>query len=104
MRKADAGPVVFVLLLALVNGVAEELFFRGVLIDATLHRGVRVAAAVSTVVYTAVTAVGGNTALTVAAVVMGTVFAVTRLWSRGVLVPTIVHLVWSTLMILALPR
>ena len=29
LRKADTGPVVAVLALALVNGVAEELFFRG---------------------------------------------------------------------------
>jgi membrane protease YdiL (CAAX protease family) len=104
LRKADSGPVVFVLALALVNGVAEELFFRGVLVDLTLHLGSVAAVSISTTVYVAVTAVGGNNALTAAALVMGAVFAIERVVSRGLLVPIVTHLVWSTLMILALPR
>jgi len=104
LRKADAGPVALVLVLALVNGVAEELFFRGVIVDVTLRFGDVAAVVISTAIYSAVTAVGGNTALTLAAVIMGTVFAIERVVSRGLLVPIITHLAWSTLMILALPR
>jgi len=104
LRKADAGPVLLVLILALVNGVAEELFFRGVLIDATIHFGNAAAIAISTATYVGVTAVGGNNALTAAALVMGVVFAIERVVSRGLLVSIVTHLVWSTLMILALPR
>ena len=104
LRKADAGPVLLVLALALVNGVAEELFFRGVLIDATIHLGNGAAVAISTATYVGVTAVGGNNALTAAALVMGLVFAVERILSRGLLTAIVTHLVWSTLMILALPR
>jgi membrane protease YdiL (CAAX protease family) len=104
LRKADAGPVLFVLALALVNGVAEELFFRGLVIDVTMHFGSVSAVLISTALYVGVTAVGGNNALTAAALVMGTVFAIERVVSRGLLVPILTHLAWSTLMILALPR
>ena len=101
LRKADAGSLWLVLVVALVNGVAEELFFRGALIDVLRTRHVVL---VSVAVYVGVTAVAGNTALTLAAAVMGTVFAVERVVTRGLLAPITTHLVWSTLMILALPR
>lgn len=103
LRKADAGPVVAVLAVALVNGVAEELFFRGALVDVTGTRQRR-SYVLAVVVYVVVTSVSGNTALTVAAVVMGVVFAVERWWTGGVATPIATHLVWSTLMILAFPR
>jgi membrane protease YdiL (CAAX protease family) len=103
LRKADGGPVVAVLAVALLNGVAEELFFRNTLIVA-LGTQRRRAYLVAFVLYVVVTAVSGNTALTLAAVVMGAVFAIER-WRTGNLVaPVATHLVWSTLMILAFPR
>jgi membrane protease YdiL (CAAX protease family) len=101
LGKADAGPVAAVLALALVNGIAEELFFRGVLVDAI---GGRRAALLAVVVYVGVTAVAGNTALTLAAIVMGTVFVVERMRTSALTASITTHLVWSTLMILALPR
>ena len=101
LGKADAGPVAAVLVLALVNGVAEELFFRGSLVDVSVARAPYI---VSTAVYVAVTAVAGNTALTLAAAVMGTVFASERRVSRGLVASILTHLVWSTLIILLLPR
>lgn len=101
LRKADGGSMAFVITLALVSGVAEELFFRGALL-AILP--VRRAAVLSVVVYVAVTAVTGNTALTVAAIVMGTVFAIERAVTGGLAASITTHVVWSTLMILALPR
>ncbi|MCU1365044.1 MAG: hypothetical protein JWN39_683 [Ilumatobacteraceae bacterium] len=105
LGKADSGSLFWVLALALVNAIAEEMFFRGTLIDALSRRnGPGVSAALSVVLYVAVTAVGGNTALTVAALVMGTVFVAERVLTRGLLAPIVTHLIWSTLVILLLPR
>ena len=52
LGKADAGPLALVLLVALVNGAAEEVFFRGALHSAF---GGRNAARDATVVYVLVT-------------------------------------------------
>jgi membrane protease YdiL (CAAX protease family) len=104
LARADAGPLAAVLTLALMNGVAEELFFRGLVVDRAHHWSPRGRAAVAIVLYVAVTAVAGNVALTLASVVMGVVFAITRLWRDGLAAPIAVHVVWSTLMLLALPR
>ena len=101
LDKADTGPVVAVLALALVNGVAEELFFRGVLVEAI---GGRRSAVLSVIVYVGVTAVAGNTALTIAALVMGVVWAAERLFTNARTASIVTHVVWSTLMILLLPR
>ncbi len=103
LRKADAGPLAAVLAVALVNAVAEELFFRGALVVA-LGPSARRTYAVALVVYVVVTAVGGNTALVLAAVVMGAVFVVERSWTGSLAAPVATHLVWSTLMIVAFPR
>jgi CAAX protease family protein len=40
----------------------------------------------------------------VAAAAMGTVFMLERLATRGILAPTLTHVTWSTLMLLAIPR
>lgn len=101
LSKADTGSVIAVLALALINGVAEELFFRGVLVEAI---GGRRAAVLSVVIYVAVTAVAGNTALTLAALVMCVVWTAERVYTGGRTAPITTHIVWSTLMILALPR
>jgi membrane protease YdiL (CAAX protease family) len=103
LDKADAGPSVLIAAVALLNGVAEELFFRGSLVDALgEHRAA--AHVISFVTYVAVTALVGNTALTVAAIVMGAVLAGER-WVTGALyAPIATHVVWSALIIVALPR
>jgi uncharacterized protein len=101
LATADAGPTALVLFVALVNGVGEELFFRGALHAALEPHRPAVAA---TIVYVAVTAATGNIALVIAAVVMGALFSLERLSTRGVLAPMVTHLTWSTLMVLALPR
>jgi membrane protease YdiL (CAAX protease family) len=89
------------LVVALVNGAGEELFFRGALHAALEpHRP----AITSTIVYVGVTAATGNVALVIAAALMGTVFSLERLSTRGVIAPMATHLTWSTLMVLALPR
>ncbi len=101
LATADAGSTALVLFVALVNGAGEELFFRGALHAALEpHRP----AITTTIVYVAVTAATGNVALVIAAVVMGVLFTLERLSTRGVLAPMVTHLTWSTLMVLALPR
>jgi uncharacterized protein len=101
MATADAVPIGFVLLVALVNGAGEELFFRGALHAALeSHRP----AIATTTVYVVVTAATGNIALVIAAAVVGTLFSLERLSTRGVVAPMVTHLTWSTLMVLALPR
>jgi uncharacterized protein len=101
LATADAGPIAVVLFVAIVNGVGEELFFRGAL-HAALET--HLPAIATTIVYVCVTAATGNVALVIAAAVMGIVFSLERLSTRGVLAPIVTHLTWSTLMVLALPR
>jgi membrane protease YdiL (CAAX protease family) len=101
LGKADAGPFALVLAIALLNAVAEECFFRGALYAALESHGPVV---FTTVVYVAVTATTGNLALVAAAVVMGSVFALERRATRSVLASLVTHAVWSTLILVALPR
>lgn len=100
LATADAGPTALVLAIAVVNAVAEERFFRGALPVALVgdHR-----AAVATAVYVLVTVATVSVALVVAAAAMGTVFMLERLATRGILAPTLTHVTWSTLMLLAIP-
>lgn len=101
LATADAGPMMLILVVALVNGVAEELFFRGA-IHAALEP--RRPALTSTIVYVAATAATGNVALVAAAVVIGSILSLERLSTRSVLAPMITHVTWSTLVLLVLPR
>ena len=101
LGKADAGALGLVLGLALTNAVAEEVFFRGALHAAV---GDRRAPVVATGIYVLVTVASLNAALVAAAAVMGTVFTLERLATRGILAPIVTHLTWSALMLLALPR
>lgn len=101
LRTADSSTIGLVLTLACVNAVAEELFFRGTLIDAA--RG-RFAMTVGVVPYVLATVPSGNIALIIAAAVMGTVFAGLRLRTGALTASITTHLMWSCLMILAFPR
>ena len=101
LDTAEAGPLAVVLLIALASGAAEELFFRGALHAALEPHHPAIA---TTILYVAVTAATGNLALVIAAAVMGVVFSLERLSTRGVLAPMVTHLTWSTLMVLALSR
>ena len=80
LTKADAGPAVLVLTVALVNGVGEELFFRGALFSAL---GSHNPVAGTVVIYVAVTATTGNIALLFAATAMGIIFSLQRARQRG---------------------
>jgi len=100
LEHSKQGSLWLIVVITLVNGVAEELFFRGALYTA-LGRFFPVA--VSTVLYVAATLASGNPMLGVAAVILGTVCAFERRATGGVLAPAITHLIWGLVMVLALP-
>lgn len=94
-----------VLVVALVNGVAEEAFFRGAVYNAVgPGRTTARTTVLATAAYVAVTAATGNVALIVAAIVMGMVFGLERAITGSVLAPIVTHLTWTTLMLTVLPR
>jgi uncharacterized protein len=97
---ADKGSLALVLGITLLTGIAQECFFRGALYSA-LGRFYPVA--ISTLLYTAATLASGNLMLGVAAVILGTVCALERRATGGVLAPILTHFWWSVLMVLAMP-
>jgi membrane protease YdiL (CAAX protease family) len=92
------GPLV--LATVVVNGVAEEVFFRGALYDAVAPRH---PVALSTAAYALVTCATRNPALVLAGVVMGALFARQRQTTGGIQAPVLTHVTWSTLMVWLLP-
>ncbi|OMC12110.1 CPBP family intramembrane glutamic endopeptidase [Mycobacterium sp. SP-6446] len=97
---AHHGSLWAIMAITLINGVAEEVFFRGALYSALgRHRP----AVISTVLYVAAIMASGNAVLGFAAIVLGTVCALERRASGGVLAPMLTHLVWGLIMVLALP-
>jgi membrane protease YdiL (CAAX protease family) len=89
-----------IVVITLVNGVAEEIFFRGALYTAL---GRYHPLLISTLLYTCATLASGNPMLGFAAIILGTVCALERRASGGVLAPVLTHLVWGLIMVLALP-
>jgi uncharacterized protein len=101
LEFADYGPLLLVTFITVINGLAEEMFFRGALYTA-LGRFRPVL--VSTVLYVIATAVTtGNPMLGFAAIVLGTVCAYERRITGGVLAPMLTHFFWGLVMVLALP-
>jgi hypothetical protein len=100
LAHAQQGNFTVVAILALLNGLAEEVFFRGALFAAI---GRRHPIPVSTVIYALVTIATGNFVLVFAAALMGTLFGLQRRASGGIMAPMITHVIWSTIMLLALP-
>ena len=97
---AKAGNIVLVAVITLVNGVAEELFFRGALFAAI---GVKHPVLISTIVYALATIAGGNPVLVFAAAVLGLVTGLQRRAGGGVLAPILTHVTWSMAMLFLLP-
>ena len=91
---------VALVLVTLLAGIGEELFFRGAVYAAALDRHPVV---VSTAVHALVTLVAGNPLLVVAAVVLGVLAGGQRRLSGGVGAPILVHLLWSVGMVVLLP-
>jgi uncharacterized protein len=97
---ARLGNLWIILVITLVNGIAEELFFRGALFAAI---GVWHPVLISTVLYASATIAGGNPVLVFAAVVLGTVVALQRRASGGILAPILTHITWSLSLLFVLP-
>lgn len=100
LEYANHGSLLLVVVITLVNGFAEELFFRGALYTAL---GAFHPVLISTLLYTVVTSASGNPMLGFAAIILGTVCAWERRATGGVLAPVLTHVVWGLIMVLALP-
>ncbi|HEV7192514.1 MAG TPA: NAD(P)H-binding protein [Jatrophihabitantaceae bacterium] len=100
LDHARHGSLPLVVALTVANGIAEEIFFRGAVFAAV---GRRHPVRVTTIVYALVTVASGNAMLVFAALTVGTLFAVERLRTGGVLASSITHVTWSLVMLLALP-
>ena len=100
LRYTDQGSWRLTMTVALVGGIAEELFYRGALYTAL---GRYHPALVSTIVYVAATLASGNPMLGFAAIILGTVCALERRATGGVLAPILTHFVWTLVVLLALP-
>jgi membrane protease YdiL (CAAX protease family) len=97
---ARLGNLWIIVMITLINGITEELFFRGALFAAI---GVRHAVLISTVLYASTTVAGGNPLLVFTAAVLGTVVALQRRASGGILAPILTHITWSLTMLFVLP-
>ncbi|NHA66580.1 CPBP family intramembrane glutamic endopeptidase [Phycicoccus flavus] len=100
LDHAQYGSLLVVAAITAVNGVAEELYFRG-----ALYAGVgrRHAVAVTTVVYALVTATSLIPLLVLAAALVGLVVGLQRRVTGGILGPIVTHLTWSLGMLFLLP-
>lgn len=96
---ADQGAIPLVVLVTAVNGIAEELFFRGAAYAATPRYPVPV----TTVAYALATLATGNVMLAFAAILLGLVVGLQRRASGGILAPILTHVTWSLTMLFALP-
>lgn len=100
LQYAHQGPFLLIVLITVVNGVTEEVFFRGALYTALgRHHPV----VISTVLYVAATMASGNPMLGFAGVILGAVNALSRRATGGVLAPMLTHFVWGLIMVLAVP-
>jgi uncharacterized protein len=100
LQFTDQGSWRLTMTIALLGGIAEELFYRGALYTAL---GRHQPALVSTIVYVAATLASGNPMLGFAAIILGTVCAWERRATGGVLAPILTHFVWTLVVLLALP-
>ena len=100
LQYTDQGSWRLTMTVALLGGIAEELFYRGALYTAL---GRYHPALVSTIVYVAATLASGNPMLGFAAIILGTVCALERRATGGVLAPILTHFVWTLVVLLALP-
>jgi len=97
---ARYGSLPLVAMVTLMNGVAEEIFFRGALFAAI---GVWHPVAISTVIYTLTTVATGNVMLVFSAATLGLLLGLQRRASGGILGPILTHCTWSMAMLLLLP-
>lgn len=105
LEHANVGALWLVVIITVVNGLAEEVFFRGALYSSLGHRSNGWFAVIcSTAIYVVVTGVSTqNFMLAIAAIVLGAVCALERRATGGVLAPMLTHFFWGLVMVLALP-
>ena len=96
---ADQGSLPVLVVLTAVNGIAEELFFRGAVYAAITRNPI----AWTTLAYAVATAATGNIMLAFAALLLGVVVGLQRRASGGILAPILTHVTWSISMLFALP-
>jgi len=99
LDHADEGSVPLLVVITALNGVAEELFFRGALYAATTRYPV----IVTTLAYAAATLATGNVMLAFAALLLGALVGLERRATGGIQAPIITHVVWSVSMLYLLP-
>jgi membrane protease YdiL (CAAX protease family) len=99
LDHAQHGSVPLLILVTALNGVAEELFFRGALYAATTRHPV----VVTTIAYTAATLATGNVMLALAAMLLGLLVGLERRATGGIQAPIITHVLWSVSMLFVLP-
>lgn len=97
---ARNNPLWVIVFITIINGLSEELFFRGALFAAI---GVRHPVAISTVVYGLATVATLNVMLVFAALILGFVVGLQRRVTGGVQASMITHITWSLTMLLVLP-
>ena len=100
LDHARYGSLPVIAVVTLVNGLAEELFFRGALYAAI---GQRYPVLLSTVIYALTTVATGNVMLVFAATVLGVLVGLQRRVTGGVLAPMLTHVTWSMGMLFILP-
>lgn len=100
LNHARYGSLAVVAVITAINGVAEELYFRGALFAAIARRH---AVALSTFFYALATVPTGIPLLVFAAAALGVLVGLQRRVTGGVLGPTITHLTWSLGMLFLLP-
>jgi membrane protease YdiL (CAAX protease family) len=96
---ADQGALPILVVITAVNGIAEELFFRGAAYAAIPRHPV----AWTSVMYVIATLATGNVMLAFAAILLGVLCGLQRRASGGILAPAITHVSWSLAMLVALP-
>jgi uncharacterized protein len=100
LAHARYGNIVAIAAVTALNGVAEEIFFRGALYAAI---GRRHPVLISTAVYAAATLATANPMLVFAALTLGLVLGVQRRATGGILAPILTHITWSGTMLFVLP-
>jgi membrane protease YdiL (CAAX protease family) len=100
LEFANYGPLALIVFITVINGITEEMFFRGALYTAL---GKAYPVVISTVIYVITTATTSNPMLGFAAVILGAVCAYARRITGGVLAPMLIHFFWGLTMVLALP-
>lgn len=101
LQYSARGSFAAVLVIAIVTGVCEELFFRGALFSLLEGRHPVVA---TTAIYTLVTCATGNVMLVFAAALLGALTSRQRQVTGTVLAPILTHGLWSLGMVLILPH